>query len=111
MKKLRVDTRKEPKDGEISKLKQRNRRLKKDKDRMTQDIKQLRNQINEMQQYINKHVKDKTIEECIDENKKETKKSCNSCESNDTIVTELPFGHMIKCNNCNLVHIEKRGIL
>lgn len=112
MNKIRVDTRKESKDGQVEKLKNRVRRLKKDKDQMATTIKQLRRQINEQQEYINKHVSKKTINEVLDENKiKEpeidNKVRCVSCDSTNVTYMELSFGKMVKCKTCDSVTIVK----
>lgn len=107
MRKLRSDTRRECKDGEVSKLKGIIRKLKKDKDVMSEEIKQLRGHINIQQEYINKHVSGKTVKQVIKEvnNKRDV---CVKCKSDDISVTCMPFGDMISCGNCKDISINKK---
>lgn len=113
----RKQPKKEPKDGEVTKLKTRIRRLEKDNKQLKSELRSYDQVFKRMNKHIGHFTDEFSLEELIDaakETRKPEKKSeksvknvCVECGSSDVFVGSLPFGKLHSCRVCAHVRTEK----
>jgi len=114
MKGNKMDTRKEAKDGEIRKLKDKNRRLESDKKKLMAEKKDLSRRLEEAYDHVGKKLGDISVEKVIQgvnagknlEEISEGDSVCPQCKKGELKTKELSFGTMITCSNRDCSHSD-----
>lgn len=113
--KIQKKPRKDPKDAEITKLKNRIRRLEKERNNLKTEVKTYEAAFRATEKYLKDFTEEFSVEELIDAAKekktlrkaKKAKHACPSCFSTNVTVKKLSFGDMVSCKDCNDVKVVK----
>lgn len=114
------DIRKDYKDGEINRLRARNKKLEREIRRLKSELNSFEEAFKKTTKFIKDHTDKLSLEDLIKaakENKtlkqaQESSKNiekCSNCLSIDVEEINLPFGKLVICNSCGFRKVERNN--